>query len=181
MWDDLLQERIRERQADTWKALGAIQARLQEKLTLLEQLRPPAEAGPWTFCDLYFALGPENDEGMGTTREFVERYLLALFDAKLILREHIVMEVDELLSKREELVLELAEPVRVVLATADAYTKFLSKCARGAAAAIFREKVVEVAFFDEAQAYELDQAAACLSSGTVQTAIFCATPTRLSM
>ena len=26
--------------------------------------------------------------------------------------------------------------------------------------------------FDEAQAYELDQAAACLSSGTVQTAIF---------
>ena len=59
----------------------------------------------------------------------------------------------------------------MVLATADAYTKFLSKCTRGAATAIFREKVAEVAFFDEAQAYELDQAAACLSSGTVQTAI----------
>ena len=80
-----------------------------------------------------------------------------------------------------ELILKLAEPVRVVLATADAYTKFLSKCSRGAATAILREKVPEVAFFDEAQAYELDQAAACLSSGTVQTAIFSATPTRLSM
>ena len=101
----------------------------------------------------------------------MERYLLALFDAKLILREHIEMEVDELLNKRDELILQLAEPVRVVLATADAYTKFLSKCSRGAATAIFREKDAEVAFFDEAQAYELDQAAACLSSGTVQTAI----------
>jgi hypothetical protein len=27
------------------------------------------------------------------TREFVETYLRALFDAKLLLREHIVMEV----------------------------------------------------------------------------------------
>ena len=64
---------------------------------------------------------------------------------------------------------------------ADAYTKFLSKCTRGAATAIFREQVAEVAFFDEAQAHELDQAAACLSSGTVQPTIFWATPTRLSM
>ena len=104
-----------------------------------------------------------------------------MFHAKHILREHIEKEVDDLLNKRDELILELAAPVRVVLATADAYTKFLSKCSRGAATAIFRGKVPEVAFFDEAQAYELDQAAACLSSGTVQTAIFSATPARLSM
>jgi hypothetical protein len=69
----------------------------------------------------------------------------------------------------------------VVLATADAYAKFLSKRSGGAATAILREKVAEVAFFDEAQASELDQAAACLSSGAVQTASFWATPTRLSM
>ena len=130
MWDDLLQGRIRERQADTWTALDVFKARLQEQLTLLEQLRPPAETGQWTFCDLYFALGPESDERMGTTREFVDRYLLAMFDAKLILREHIGMEVEELLNKRDELILELAQPVRMVLATADAYTKFLSKCTR---------------------------------------------------
>ena len=68
--------------------------------------------------------------GMGTTRELVERYLLAMFDAKLTLRDHILMEVEELLNKRAELILELAKPARVVLATADAYTKFLSKCTR---------------------------------------------------
>jgi len=91
------------------------------------------------------------------------------------------MEAEELLNKRDELIWELAKPVRVVLATADAYTKFLSKCTSGAATAIFREKVAEVAFFDEAQACELGQAAACLSSGTVQAAIFGVTPARLSM
>ena len=182
MWGDLLQERIHARQADTWNALGRLKDRLQKQLTVLEQLRPPAETGQWTFYELYVAMDPDNyEEETAMTREFVETYLRALFDAKLLLRDHIAMEVAEILNKRDELILEFAKPVRVDLATADAYAKFLGKCSGGAATAILREKVAEVAFFDEAQAYELDQAAACLSSGTVQTAIFLATPTRLSM
>jgi hypothetical protein len=113
-----------------------LKAQLQGQLALLEETRPPAVTGQWTLCELYCA---ENDEGQ-ETREFMDRYLRALFDAKITLREHIEMEVAEIMNKRDELILEFAEPVRAVLATADAYAKFLSKCSGGAATAIFREK-----------------------------------------
>ena len=127
MWGDLLQKRIRECQALTWNALGLLKAQLQEQLALLEVMRPPAETGQWTFCDLYFAMDPTNEEETAMARDFVEKYLAALFDAKLLLRQHIEMEVVEILNKRDELISVFAEPVRVVLATADAYAKFLSK------------------------------------------------------
>jgi hypothetical protein len=73
-------------------------------------------------------------------------------------------EITELVKKRDGLLHLLASQVRVALSTADAYAKFLAKQSRTSAARILREKMIDVAILDEAQAYELDQVMACIAA-----------------
>ena len=81
-------------------------------------------------------------------------------------------EVSELMGRYGELLEILGAPVKLVLATADAYAKFGSRSYAGGASRILRQKVVEVVVFDEAQAYEVDQVTACLSGSSVKTVIW---------
>ena len=52
--------------------------------------------------------------------------------------------------------------MRLVLATADAFAKFGARASSGATSRIMRQKTIEVAVLDEAQAYEIDQVTACV-------------------
>ena len=69
-----------------------------------------------------------------------------------------------------ELIEVIVEPLRLVLATADAYAKFGALSFSGIASRILRQKTVEAAVLDEAQAYENDQVVACLSSSSSNSA-----------
>jgi len=91
-------------------------------------------------------------------------FLKCLFVAKMFLRDHILTEITELVNKRDGILQDLGSHVRVVLSTADAYAKFLAKHSRTSGARILREKTVDVAILDEAQAYELDQVMACIAA-----------------
>ena len=68
----------------------------------------------------------------------------------------------------------IGEPVKLVLATADAFlfAKFGARSSSGGASRPFRKKTIEVAVFDEAQAYEIDQVVACVCNNTIRTALF---------
>ena len=89
-------------------------------------------------------------------------FLKALNLAKEQLKRHIECEVCEFIGQHEQLLQILGEPVKLVLATADAFAKFGARASSGAASRILRQKTIEVAVFDEAQAYEIDQVTACV-------------------
>ena len=99
-------------------------------------------------------------------------FLKALNLAKKDLKRHIVCEVCEFIGQHGELLELLGEPVKLVLATADAFAKFGARASSGATSRILRQKTIEVAVFDEAQAYEIDQVTACVCTGSVRTALF---------
>ena len=99
-------------------------------------------------------------------------FLKALNLAKKDLKRHIVCEVCEFIGQQGELLELLGEPVKLVLATADAFAKFGARASSGATSRILRQKTIEVAVFDEAQAYEIDQVTACVCTGSVRTALF---------
>ena len=89
-------------------------------------------------------------------------FLKALNLAKKDLKRHIVCEVCEFIGQHWELIELLGEPVKLVLATADAFAKFGARASSGATSRILRQKTIEVAVFYEAQAYEIDQVTACV-------------------
>ena len=80
--------------------------------------------GNWNFIQDVFLLDsmPTHQGGQG-----VRQYLDALYAAKLTLRYHILLEFEGLLKPRDGLISELGEPIRVAVATANAYATFLSK------------------------------------------------------
>jgi hypothetical protein len=82
--------------------------------------------------------------------------------AKTVLKHHIVCEVTELMGQYDEMLELLGEPVKLVLATADAFAKFGARSSSGGASRLLRNRTIEVAVFDEAQAYEIDQVVACV-------------------
>ena len=99
-------------------------------------------------------------------------FLKALNLAKKDLKRHIVCEVCEFIGQHGELLELLGEPVKLVLATADAFAKFGARASSGATSRILRQKTIEVAVFDEAQAYEIDQVTACVCTGSIRTTLF---------
>jgi hypothetical protein len=93
-------------------------------------------------------------------------------------------EITELVNKPDGILQDLGSHVRVVLSTADAYAKFLAKHSRTSGARILREKTVDVAILDEAQAYELDQVMACIAApgpgdNKVKTVAFAGDPNQV--
>jgi hypothetical protein len=89
-------------------------------------------------------------------------FLEVLNIAKTVLKQHIVCEVTELMGQYDEMLELIGEPVKLVLATADAFAKFSARSSSGGASRLLRNKTIEVAVFDEAQAYEIDQVVACV-------------------
>ena len=83
--------------------------------------------GNWNIIQDVFLLDsmPTHQGGQG-----VRQYIDALYAAQLTLRDNILLEVEGLLKPRDGLISELGEPIRVAVATADAYAKFLSKNAK---------------------------------------------------
>ena len=55
-----------------------------------------------------------------------------------------MLEVEGLLKPRNDIISELGEPIRVAVATADAYAKFLSKNATSIGSRILKQKQVDV-------------------------------------
>jgi hypothetical protein len=108
-------------------------------------------AGNWNFIQDVFLL-----DSM-PAHQGVRQYLDALYAAKWTLRDHILLEVERLLKPRDGLISELGGPIRVAVATADAYAKFLSKNTTSIGSKILKLKQVDVGIFDEAQSYDSDQ------------------------
>ena len=87
-------------------------------------------------------------------------FLEVLNLAKSVLKHYILCEVTELMVQYDEMLELLCEPVKLVLATADAFAKFGARSYSGGASRLLHNKTIEVAVFDEAQAYEIDQVVA---------------------
>ena len=151
---------MRELQKDTLQKLGNLKAQL--KLALDEVGKQALGRGKeWNYI-LDFLLNRPTDS----------TFLKALNLAKEQLKRHIECEVCEFIGQHGQLLQILGEPVKLVLATADAFAKFGARASSGAASRILRQKTIEVAVFDEAQAYEIDQVTACVCTGSVRTVLF---------
>ena len=132
LWDDILEERIKEKQRDVWIKLGHLKKQLADNLKTFRE--HSLRDGNWNFIqDVYF-----HDDMHDDLR--ITPYLDALWAAKLTLRDHILMEVEGLLKPRNSIITELGMPVQVAVATADAYTKFLSKNAKCIGAKFLKTK-----------------------------------------
>jgi hypothetical protein len=99
-------------------------------------------------------------------------FLEVLNIANTVLKQHIVCEVTELMGQYDDMLELKGEPVKLVLATAGTFAKFGARYSSGGASRLLRNKTFEVAVFDEAQAYEIDQVVACVCSHTIRTALF---------
>jgi len=64
-----------------------------------------------------------------------------------------------------------ATPISVIVATADARTRFLAKCGSGLAYSLARRKEIKLGIFDEAQSYDLPQFTAFCSNSELETVI----------
>ena len=144
------QPSMRELQTDTWQKLGTFKAQLKFVLEEVEQ-QVLGRGKDWKYI-LDFLLNRPTDS----------TFLRALNLAKKNLKRHLVCEVCEFIGQQGELLELLDEPVKLVLATADAFAKFGARASSGATSRILRQKTIEVAVFDEAQAYEIDQVVACV-------------------
>jgi len=122
LWDDILEQRLKEKQDEVWLKLDMYKNQLRDNL--IEFRQHSLFDGNWNFIQDVFLL-----DSM-PTHQGVRQYLDALYAAKLTLRDHILLEVEGLLKPRDGLISELGEPIRVAVATADAYAKFLSKNAK---------------------------------------------------
>ena len=159
MWDELLQDRLKEIQAEAWSQLDQIKEDLVSVLSQLNSHRGPEPEGSarrtsqaegrdkndqaWSYGALLCQVEVDlrnSDWGLG-------KYLEDLFLTKQVLRQHILLEVTSILGERDAALKSIARRARVVLATADAFTKSVAKCSSGPASAILKEKKVEVAFF----------------------------------
>ena len=159
MWDELLQDRLKEIQAEAWSQLDQIKEDLVSVLSQLNSHRGPEPEGSarrtsqaegrdkndqaWS----YGALLCQVEVDLRNSDWGLDRYLEDLFLTKQVLRQHILLEVTSILGERDAALKSIARRARVVLATADAFTKSVAKCSSGPASAILKEKKVEVAFF----------------------------------
>jgi hypothetical protein len=149
LWDDILEDRIKEKQRDVWIRLGLLNNQLADNLKTFRE--HSLREGNWNFIQDVYLQSPMPDDLR------ITQYLDALWAAKLALRDFILMEVEQLVKPRDSIIAELGMPVQVAVATADAYAKFLSKNAKSIGAKILKSKQIEVGIFDEAQSYDMDQ------------------------
>ena len=82
--------------------------------------------------------------------------------ANTVLKHYIVCEVTELVGQYDKMLELLGEPVKLVCATADTFANFRAQSFSGGASRLLRKKTIEVAVFDEAEAYVIDQVVACV-------------------
>jgi hypothetical protein len=161
-------------QKETYANLDMIKNQLQLTLKKLDDIQPLGQQ-KWSYITEIFLAN--SDAAPSAITSFLE----VIAEAKIILRAHIELEIQGLVRTRDDMLQEIGKDVHVAVSTADAYAKFLAKQSRSNAARILREKVIEVAIFDEIQSYELDQVMACVgapgpSDMTVKTVVFAGDP-----
>ena len=125
IWEDCLADSMRELQKDTLQKLDSLKAQL--KLALEEVEKQALGRGKeWNYI-LVFLLNRPTDS----------TFLKALNLAKEQLKRHIECEVCEFIGQHGQLLQILGEPVKLVLATADAFARFGARSSSGAASRIF--------------------------------------------
>ena len=132
LWDDIVDARLKEMQKDTWTKLDVLKSQLKVTLDNLAAIQSP---GPqkWSFItDIYLVDAAPS----AITTDFVD----VITDAKMILREHIQLEIEGLVKTRDALLEVIGQDVHVAVSTADAYAKFLAKQSKTNAARILKPR-----------------------------------------
>ena len=182
LWDDLLAATVKEMQAPTHQKLADLQAGIRSHLasaaaTVNLQGFSYFAQRFLPLCDATARLLSEGGQGptlltADMLRQAVplppglqdeQRFIDDVVSAKAYLAHHVMLEVQDINGNYATLVETIGDPVRIVLSTADAWCKFTSKCMGGACAHVLKSKVIHVAVLDEGQAYDVDQACACLA------------------
>ena len=192
MWDELLQDRLKEIQIEAWRKLHQIKEDFVHVLSQLNNHRGPEPEGSarrtsqaegrdkndqaWS----YGALFCQTEVDLHNKDWGLDTYLEDLFLTKQVLRQHILLEVASILGERDAALKSIARRARVVLATADAFTKFVAKCSSGPASAILKEKKVEVAFLTRCRRTSWTRSPLLLAPGMSRLQFSGGIPTRAS-
>jgi hypothetical protein len=103
LWDELLEDRLKELQQETWKQLDELKNSLRTILVDLDSFEQQRLGQRWSYAREVYLAGAAPSAAQIDYSPFLHSVSMA----KQVLREHILLEVTELVNKRDALFREL--------------------------------------------------------------------------